>query len=72
MVPHMSRFLVGPRYDRLLPASALLGAAFVIAVDTLARSIAKIEIPLGVLTALTGAPVFVWLLVRGKTSWSGR
>ena len=71
MVPHMSRFLVGPRYDRLLPASALLGAAFVIVVDTLARSIAKIEVPLGVLTALTGAPVFVWLLVRGKKPWSG-
>ncbi len=71
MVPHMSRFLVGPRYDRLLPASALLGAAFVVIVDTLARSIAKTEIPLGVLTALTGAPVFVWLLVRGKKPWSG-
>ena len=71
MVPHMARFLVGPRYDRLLPASALLGAAFVIIVDTLARSIAKIEVPLGVLTALTGAPVFVWLLVRGKKPWSG-
>ena len=66
MVPHMARLLVGPRFDRLLPASILLGAGFMIAVDTLARSAAKIEIPLGVLTAVIGGPVFVWLLARGR------
>lgn len=66
MVPHMARLLVGPRFDRLLPASILLGAAFMVAVDTLARSAAAIEIPLGVLTALIGGPVFVWLLARGR------
>jgi iron complex transport system permease protein len=70
MVPHMGRFLVGPRYDRLLPASLLLGAVFVVAVDTLARTIAKVEMPLGVLTAVVGAPVFVWLLARGKRPWA--
>jgi iron complex transport system permease protein len=64
MVPHMARLLVGPRFDRLLPASILLGAAFMVAVDTLARSAARIEIPLGVLTAVIGGPVFVWLLAR--------
>ncbi len=66
MVPLMARLLVGPRFDRLLPASILLGAGFMIAVDTLARSAAKIEIPLGVLTAVIGGPVFVWLLARGR------
>lgn len=66
MVPHMARLLVGPRFDRLLPASVLLGAAFMVAVDTLARSAARIEIPLGVLTALIGGPVFVVLLARGR------
>ncbi len=66
MVPHMARLLVGPRFDRLLPASVLLGAAFMVAVDTLARSAARIEIPLGVLTALIGGPVFVGLLARGR------
>jgi iron complex transport system permease protein len=66
MVPHMARLLVGARFDRLLPASILLGAAFMIAVDTLARSAARIEIPLGVLTALIGGPIFVWLLARGR------
>ncbi|HEY8335727.1 MAG TPA: iron ABC transporter permease [Tardiphaga sp.] len=66
MVPHMARLLVGPRFDRLLPAAILLGAAFMIGVDTLARSAARIEIPLGVLTALIGGPAFVWLLARNR------
>ena len=66
MVPHMARLLVGPRFDRLLPASILLGAAFMIGVDTLARSAARIEIPLGVLTAVIGGPGFVWLLARNR------
>lgn len=64
MAPHMARLLVGPRFDRLLPASLLLGAAFMVAVDTLARTAARIEIPLGVLTAVIGGPIFVWLLAR--------
>ena len=66
MVPHMARLLVGPRFDRLLPASILLGAAFMVSVDTLARSAARIEIPLGVLTAVIGGPAFVWLLARNR------
>jgi iron complex transport system permease protein len=66
MVPHMARLVVGPRFDRLLPASILLGAAFMVAIDTLARSAARIEIPLGVLTAVIGGPIFVWLLARGR------
>jgi iron complex transport system permease protein len=66
MVPHMARLLVGPRFDRLLPAAILLGAAFMVAIDTLARSSARIEIPLGVLTALVGGPAFLWLLARGR------
>lgn len=66
MVPHMARLLVGPRFDRLLPAAILLGAAFMVSVDTLARSAACIEIPLGVLTAVIGGPAFVWLLARNR------
>ena len=66
MIPHMARILTGPRFDRLLLASIPLGAAFMIAVDTLARSGAKIEIPLGVLTAAIGGPLFVWLLARSR------
>lgn len=70
MVPHMARFLVGARFDRLLPASMLMGAAFLVLVDTAARSVATMEMPLGVLTALIGAPVFVWLLARGRREWA--
>jgi iron complex transport system permease protein len=70
VVPHMARLLVGPRFDRVLPASVLMGAAFLVMIDTLARSAARIEIPLGLLTAVIGAPVFVLLLARGRRMWS--
>jgi iron complex transport system permease protein len=64
VIPHAARLLVGPDFGRLLPAAALLGAGYLVAVDTLARSIAAIEVPLGILTAAIGAPVFIWLLAR--------
>lgn len=64
MVPHMARMLVGPRFDRVLPTSILLGAAFLVIVDTLARTAARIEIPLGILTAMVGGTAFVWLLAH--------
>jgi iron complex transport system permease protein len=70
MVPHMARFLAGPRFDRLLPASLLLGAAFLVAVDTLARSMAAVEVPLGILTAAIGAPAFLVLLARRARIWA--
>jgi iron complex transport system permease protein len=66
IVPHAARMLVGPEFSRLLPASLLLGAAFLTIADTLARSAVAIELPLGILTALVGAPVFLWLLARGS------
>ncbi|WP_091566428.1 FecCD family ABC transporter permease [Oryzisolibacter propanilivorax] len=64
VVPHMARLLVGPEFSRLLPASLLLGAGFLVAADTLARTAASIELPLGILTALAGAPFFLFLLAR--------
>ncbi|MFA5520554.1 MAG: iron ABC transporter permease [Castellaniella sp.] len=66
VVPHMARLLVGPRFVRLLPASMVLGASFLLLIDTLARSSAGMELPLGVLTALLGAPFFLYLLARGR------
>jgi iron complex transport system permease protein len=69
VVPHFARLLVGPDFGRLLPASALIGAAFLLIVDTLARTAARIEIPLGVLTALVGTPLFLWQLVASRRSW---
>lgn len=70
IIPHIARMLVGPAFGRLLPASALIGAGYLLIVDTLARSIAQVEVPLGVLTAVIGAPFFVWLLARGRRGWS--
>jgi len=64
VVPHAARLLGGPDLRRLLPLSMLLGAAFLLAVDTLARSAGRLEVPLGVLTALLGTPLFLWLLAR--------
>jgi iron complex transport system permease protein len=69
LVPHLARFLVGPDFRRLLPASILLGSGYLLAVDTLARTIARIEIPLGVLTAAIGAPFFIWILAVARRGW---
>jgi len=69
MIPHIARMLIGPNFARLLPASMLLGAAFMLVVDTAARSMARVETPLGILTAVLGAPFFLWLLARGKKTW---
>ena len=69
MIPHIARMLVGPNFSRLLPAAMLLGAAFMLVVDTTARSLARVETPLGILTAVLGAPFFLWLLARGKKTW---
>ncbi|TDL76584.1 iron ABC transporter permease [Palleronia sediminis] len=70
VIPHIARMLVGPGFGRLLPASALIGAGYLLVVDTLARTMAQIEVPLGILTAVIGAPFFVWLLARGRRGWS--
>jgi iron complex transport system permease protein len=70
MIPHIARMIVGPNFARLLPAAMLLGASFMLLVDTLARTMARIETPLGILTAVLGAPFFLWLLARGRKSWS--
>ncbi|MFL5539168.1 MAG: FecCD family ABC transporter permease [Longimicrobiaceae bacterium] len=65
VVPHVVRMLWGADHRFLLPASVLLGAAFTVAADTLARTaVAPTELPVGVVTAFVGVPFFVWLLRR--------
>jgi len=61
IVPHVMRLLVGPDHRVLLPTSALAGASFLVATDTLARS-GSAEIPVGIVTAALGAPFFLYLL----------
>jgi len=70
VVPHIARTLVGPDFARLLPAAALLGGGFLLAIDTLARTATATEIPLGILTALVGTPFFIWLLAGMSKTWS--
>jgi iron complex transport system permease protein len=69
IVPHAARLLVGPDYSRLLPLSLILGAGFLVVADTIARVIAVTEVPLGIVTAVVGAPVFLWLLGTGRRGW---
>jgi iron complex transport system permease protein len=65
IIPHIARLLIGPDHRVMLPASALLGAIFLILCDTLARMvISPSEIPIGAITALVGAPMFIYLLRR--------
>jgi iron complex transport system permease protein len=70
VIPHIARMLVGPSFDRLLPTAMLMGASYLLLVDTFARTVARIEIPIGILTAIIGAPFFLWLLARGREGWS--
>ena len=67
VVPHLARLLAGPNHVRLLPLSALLGAALLLGADMLARTLlAPAEMPVGIITALMGAPFFIWLLVKSR------
>jgi iron complex transport system permease protein len=69
LIPHAARLLVGPDFGRLLPLAMLMGAAFMLAVDTLCRTLAPIEVPPGVLTALIGTPFFLWLFALARRTW---
>lgn len=65
VIPHLARLLVGPLHQRLLPVTALVGALLLVWTDVLARTVrAGEEIPLGLVTAIIGVPVFVWILRR--------
>jgi iron complex transport system permease protein len=69
LVPHAARLLVGPDFGRLLPLAMLMGATFMLAVDTLCRTLVAIEVPPGVLTALIGTPFFLWLFAAARRTW---
>ena len=66
VIPHLARMWVGPDHRVLMPVSLLMGAGYLLLIDTLARTMSEGEIPLGVLTALVGAPVFFLLLRRNR------
>ena len=67
IVPHLVRLMVGADHRVVLPASALFGAAFLVACDVVSRTVmAPLELPVGIITALIGGPFFLWLLVRRR------
>ena len=68
-MPHIARLLVGADYSRLLTTSFSVGALFLLRMNTIVRSVPGVELPLGVLTALVGTPIFVVLLSRVRKGW---
>lgn len=66
MIPHLARALVGADYRRLIPASAMLGGIYLLLMDDLARSILSMELPLGVVTSIMGAPFFIFLILKKR------
>ena len=69
VIPHIGRLLVGPDNKYLLPVTVLVGASYLVAVDTLARTAIETEIPIGILTAIVGAPIFAYLLRKTRSGW---
>ena len=70
MVPHLVRMLTGPDHKTLVPLSFAAGASFMILADTVSRTLTSFDIPVGIITALTGAPFFIYLMKRsGKEAW---
>ncbi len=70
IIPHLARGLVGPDYGRLLPVSAVIGGVYLLLVDDLARLAGPLELPLGILTSLIGAPFFILLMARTRKAWA--
>jgi len=69
VIPHLCRMLVGPDHRLLMPTTLCVGAAYLILIDNLSRLISPAEVPLGILTALVGAPFFAYLLRKTKGGW---
>jgi iron complex transport system permease protein len=69
VIPHICRMIMGVDHKLLLPATILIGASFLAAIDIIARTATPAEIPIGILTAIIGAPFFALLLNRMKRGW---
>lgn len=70
VIPHMTRMIVGPDNRILIPASLSFGASFLLLIDNISRAVISIEIPIGILTAIIGVPIFLYLLKKGYSEWS--
>jgi iron complex transport system permease protein len=70
VIPHITRMMIGPDNRILLPAAGIIGAAYLLLVDDLARLMFSVEIPLGILTSLVGIPFFALVLKKAKKGWN--
>lgn len=70
VIPHLARLVVGSDHVKMIPVTALLGAMFMLFVDTVARALLTVEIPLSILTGIIGAPCFTWLLYKQRATVS--
>ena len=70
VIPHLARMITGPDYRKLIPVSFSLGASYLLLIDDIARNITASEIPIGILTATIGAPVFALVLKKSALGWS--
>ncbi len=69
VIPHLGRMLVGPDHRKLIPVCILLGAAYLLIIDDFCRCLIRQEIPLGIVTAIIGTPIFVIFMMRGNENW---
>lgn len=69
VVPHLARVLVGPDFRVLLPVSVSLGASYLILIDGICRTLTASEIPLGVVTGIVGAPLFIYFIYKRRVNW---
>jgi iron complex transport system permease protein len=70
IIPHIARMLIGPNNKILIPAAALIGAIYLVAVDDVSRMLFNVEIPIGITTSLIGIPFFAVILRKAKRGWS--
>ena len=70
VIPHFARMLTGPDNTKAIPASILIGAIFMVAIDTLARALTSVELPLSILTGIIGAPFYIIILARQRMKLS--
>jgi iron complex transport system permease protein len=70
VIPHLARMMCGPDYRKLIPVSFVIGACYLVFIDDIARNLTAAEVPLGILTATIGAPVFAWVLRKSALGWT--
>lgn len=70
VIPHLTRIIVGPDFKYLLPSSALLGGLYLLIVDDFTRLVYTMEIPIGILTSIIGAPFFIYIMLKSHKGWN--